>query len=140
MSELINNSTERKKTLKHLILRLHKGETPDEVRKELVSLLHKIPHSEIVEVEQELINEGLPEVEQILNDFKSGKASRAPFWIQMNDRFIHIECFALRDENGSYLGTLEVSQDITEIRQLEGEQRLLTYTKKTNDNNEEEFS
>lgn len=63
MSEFINNSTERKKTLKRLILRLHEGESPDEVKKELVSLLPKIPHNDIVEVEQELIHEGLPEEE-----------------------------------------------------------------------------
>jgi DUF438 domain-containing protein len=66
-------------------------------------------------------------VEQILSDFKSGKANRAPFWIQMGERFIHIEYFAIRDEDGNYLGTLEVSQDLTEKRQLTGEQRLLSY-------------
>lgn len=66
-------------------------------------------------------------VEQILTDFKSGKAERAPFWINMKGRFIHIEYFALRGENGEYLGTLEVSQDLTELRQLQGEQRLLSY-------------
>jgi len=68
-------------------------------------------------------------VEKILEDFKSGKASRAPFWIQMDGKFIYIEYFALRDESGNYLGTIEVSQDLTEKRQLEGEQRLLSYEK-----------
>lgn len=67
-------------------------------------------------------------VEKILEDFKSGKASHAPFWIQMKGRFILIEYFALRDENGQYLGTLEVSQDLTDNRQLEGEKRILSYT------------
>lgn len=67
-------------------------------------------------------------VEKILEDFKSGKASHAPFWIQMNGKFILIEYFALRDENGEYLGTLEVSQDIAKNRQLEGEKRILSYT------------
>jgi DUF438 domain-containing protein len=66
-------------------------------------------------------------VEQILDDFKSGKASRAPFWIQSGGEFVHIEYFALRDESGEYLGTLEVSQILTEKRKLEGEQRLLSY-------------
>jgi len=66
-------------------------------------------------------------VQKILDDFKSGKASRAPFWINLKGKFIHIEYFALRDENGKYLGTLEVSQDLTEKRSLTGEQRLLSY-------------
>lgn len=68
-------------------------------------------------------------VEQILSDFKSGAQDQAAFWITMSGRFIHIEYFALRDENGSYLGTLEVSQDLTEKRKLQGEQRLLSYSK-----------
>ncbi|MEE4310331.1 MAG: DUF438 domain-containing protein [candidate division KSB1 bacterium] len=66
-------------------------------------------------------------VEKILNDFKSGKQDSAAFWIDMKGRFIHIEYFALKDENNAYLGTLEVSQDLTEKRQLEGEQRILSY-------------
>jgi len=69
-------------------------------------------------------------VERILDDFRSGRQDRAAFWINMNGRFIHIEYFALRDEKGEYLGTLEVSQDLTEKRRLEGEQRLLPYSGK----------
>jgi len=68
-------------------------------------------------------------VDQIINDFKTGKADSAPFWIQMKDKFIHIEYFALRNEKGEYLGTLEFSQDLTERRNLCGEQRLLSYRK-----------
>jgi hypothetical protein len=68
-------------------------------------------------------------VEQILEDFRSGKEDHAPFWIQMKGKFIFIEYFALRDENGEFLGTLEVSQDLTEKRALEGEQRILEYGK-----------
>ncbi len=68
-------------------------------------------------------------VEQILEDFKTGKQDHAPFWIQMKDKFIFIEYYALRDENGEFLGTLEVSQDLTEKRALKGEQRILEYGK-----------
>ncbi len=68
-------------------------------------------------------------VEQILDDFSSGRESSAPFWIQMKDRFIHIEYFALHDDDGNFLGTLEVSQDLTSKRALEGEQRILSYQK-----------
>jgi hypothetical protein len=66
-------------------------------------------------------------VDQILNDFKSGRQDRARFWIQMQGKFIMIEYYALRNEKGEYLGTLEVSQDLTEKRALKGERRLLTY-------------
>jgi hypothetical protein len=66
-------------------------------------------------------------VEKILNDFKSGERNSAAFWIELSGRFIHIEYFALRDERGAYLGTLEVSQDLTEKKALSGEKRLLEY-------------
>lgn len=68
-------------------------------------------------------------VEKILSDFKAGKEDQTAFWIDMNGRFIHIAYFALRDADGQYLGTLEVSQDLTEKRALKGEQRLLHYKK-----------
>ncbi len=66
-------------------------------------------------------------VDKILEDFKSGKQNRAPFWLQLGEKFIHIEYFALRNEKGEYLGTLEVSQDLNGYRKLEGEQRILSY-------------
>jgi hypothetical protein len=66
-------------------------------------------------------------VDKILDDFRSGRQNHAPFWIQMRGRFIYIQYFALRDQDGNYLGTLEVSQDLTELRKLEGEQRILNY-------------
>lgn len=63
MSEIINNSQKRKELLKHLILQLHKNEAPEVVKKRLVEILRSIPYNEVVEVEQELISEGLPEEE-----------------------------------------------------------------------------
>jgi DUF438 domain-containing protein len=69
-------------------------------------------------------------VEQILSDFKSGKENSAAFWISMGGRFIYIEYFALKDKNNSYLGTIEFTQDLTKLRKLEGEQRLLSYEEK----------
>jgi len=68
-------------------------------------------------------------VDKIIEDFKAGKESRAPFWINMGGKMIHIEYFALRNEDNEYLGTLEVSHDVTVYRELDGEQRILSYTK-----------
>jgi DUF438 domain-containing protein len=64
-------------------------------------------------------------VQQILDDFRAGVSDTAEFWIQMGGKMIHIRYFALRDAAGAFRGTLEVSQDVTGIRALEGERRLL---------------
>jgi len=69
-------------------------------------------------------------VEQVISDFKSGKEERASFWLEMKGMFVHIEYHALRDEFNKYLGTLEVVQDITDLRKIKGEQRLLSYIEK----------
>ena len=66
-------------------------------------------------------------VDKILDDFKTGRQSRAPFWINMGGKMIYIEYYALRNDNGEYLGCLEVSHNITPYRELEGEQRILSY-------------
>ena len=66
-------------------------------------------------------------VDKIVDDFRSGAQSRAPFWINKGGKFIHIEYLALRNDQGEYLGTLEVSHDLTNYRALEGEQRILSY-------------
>jgi DUF438 domain-containing protein len=67
-------------------------------------------------------------VEKILSDFKAGTQSVAEFWIQMQGKFIHIRYFAVRGEAGAYLGTLEVTQDLTRLRALQGDRRLLEYS------------
>ncbi|TXT56929.1 MAG: Histidine kinase [Candidatus Thorarchaeota archaeon] len=64
-------------------------------------------------------------VKQILDDFREGTRDKAEFWIDLGGRLIHIRYFAVRNNNGSYLGCLEASQDITEIKQIEGQKRLL---------------
>jgi len=64
-------------------------------------------------------------VNRILEDFKAGRRDVAEFWIQKEDRMIHIRYFAVRDKDKNYLGTLEVTQDVTEIKKIEGEKRLL---------------
>jgi DUF438 domain-containing protein len=66
-------------------------------------------------------------VQKILDEFRAGRKDTAEFWIKTKGKFIHIRYFAMRDADGNYEGTLEVSQDVTEIRKLEGEKRLLDW-------------
>lgn len=66
-------------------------------------------------------------VEEIIEEFRSGRKDKATFWINLKGRLILIQYFALRDSSGEYKGVLEVSQDITDIKVLEGERRLLQW-------------
>ncbi|MEM3730610.1 MAG: DUF438 domain-containing protein [Candidatus Bathyarchaeia archaeon] len=66
-------------------------------------------------------------VNRILEAFRKGEKDVAEFWINVNNRLIHIRYFAVRDKNGKYLGTMEVTQDITDIKKIEGEKRLLDW-------------
>jgi PAS domain S-box-containing protein len=63
-------------------------------------------------------------VEQVVNDLKSGKRDVAEFWIDLKGRTVYIRYFAVRDRAGKYLGVLEVTQDITGLKKIEGEKRL----------------
>ncbi|MEM1513866.1 MAG: DUF438 domain-containing protein [Candidatus Thermoplasmatota archaeon] len=65
-------------------------------------------------------------VNKILDEFKKGKRDVAEFWINMNGRKILIRYFAVR-KDGEYVGTIEVTQDITDIKKIEGEKRLLDW-------------
>ncbi|RSK25697.1 DUF438 domain-containing protein [Bacillus sp. HMF5848] len=64
-------------------------------------------------------------VEELLKDFKSGKKDSEDFWIQFRDKYVYIRYFAIRDENGMYMGTVEFTQNIAPIQELEGEKRIL---------------
>lgn len=64
-------------------------------------------------------------VNRILDDFRAGRRDEAEFWIDAGGRKVHIRYFAVRDRDGRYLGCLEVTQDITDIKGIEGEKRLL---------------
>lgn len=63
-------------------------------------------------------------VQQILDDFRSGVRDTADFWIDMRGKKIYIRYFALREAD-EYLGCLEVTQEVSEIMNLEGQKRLL---------------
>lgn len=66
-------------------------------------------------------------VERILKEFKEGSRDVADFWITSKGRFLYVRYFALRDDEGNYRGTLEVNQNVAEIKELEGERRLLDW-------------
>jgi len=67
------------------------------------------------------------QVLKILEEFKAGRQDLAEFWIEFKGRFIHIQYFPVRDADGTYRGVIEMSQDVTRARALEGEQRLLDW-------------
>jgi len=69
----------------------------------------------------------LDKVNQLLADLKSGKRDSAEFWIDLKGRKVYIRYFAVRDKAGKYLGTLEATQDITDVKKIEGERRILEY-------------
>lgn len=64
---------------------------------------------------------------EILEKFRKGEQNEASFWINFKDRLIYIRYFAVRDEHKNYKGVIEMSQDITEVKTIEGERRLLNW-------------
>lgn len=65
-------------------------------------------------------------VNELLADFKAGKKDVEDFWIPFKDKFVYIRYFAVRDESGQYIGTLEFTQNVSEIRALEGQKRIMS--------------
>jgi len=129
MSELLNNAADRKELLKHMILQLHKGEAPNEVRSQLVRLMGKVPYSEIVEVEQELISEGLPQEEVLklcdvhaaalegaIDDTgaKSAKVGHPVHTFKMENRALAWEIETL----GKLFDEVNDSKDVAELARL----------------------
>jgi hypothetical protein len=99
---------------------LYFSNTPDRVFPRPVSIIGK-------NVENCHPEKSIGKVEEIIEAFKAGEHDVAEFWIQLEGRFIYIRYFALRDETDSYKGIVEVTQDVTGIRQLEGERRLASW-------------
>lgn len=71
-------------------------------------------------------SQSIEKVEAILSDFKSGGKDMEQFWIELKESVLFIQYFAVRDSEGTYMGTLEVVQDVTQIQKLKGEKRLLS--------------
>lgn len=65
-------------------------------------------------------------VEKIVEDLKAGKKDHEDFWINMNGKYVYIRYYAVRNEQGEFLGTMEITQDIKPIQEITGEKRLLS--------------
>lgn len=68
-------------------------------------------------------------VEEIIEEFRKGNQDKASFWIKMGQVYVLIQYFAVRDKKNRYCGVVEVAQEISEIKKIEGEQRLLDWSK-----------
>ncbi len=66
-------------------------------------------------------------VQQIIDAFRAGEKDTAEFWIELQGTFLHIRYFVVRDDAGAYRGVVETVQDVTAIRALEGQRRLLDW-------------
>jgi len=66
-------------------------------------------------------------VDKIVESFRNSKKDVAEFWIQKDNRLVHIRYFPVRNKDGKYLGTIEVTQDITDLKKIEGEKILLDW-------------
>lgn len=84
--------------------------------------------------------ESVDTVEKIVEAFRKGEHDTAEFWLEMGGKFIYIIYNAVRDENGNYKGVLEMMQDVTHIRSLTGNQRLLSWENDSKSNPEEEMT
>lgn len=66
-------------------------------------------------------------VKKILNAFKKGERNYADFWINFSNRLIYIKYVPVKNEKGDYIGVLEIVQDITNLKKIEGEKRILDW-------------
>lgn len=79
-------------------------------------------------------------VEEIVRAFRAGEQDQAEFWLEIGGKFIYIIYNAVRDEEGNFRGVLEMMQDVTKIRGLQGSQRLLSWTNEKQESKKEEVS
>jgi len=73
--------------------------------------------------------ESIDVVNRIIDSFKKGEKDVASFWLHMGEKYVLIRYFAVRDKDNNFSGTLEVSQEISEIQKIKGDKRLLDWDK-----------
>jgi len=76
---------------------------------------------------------------EIIDAFRKGEQDEIDFWLEMRGKFIYIYYVAVRDENGVFKGVLEMMQDVTRIRNLTGERKLVTWENKKGNEKKEEI-
>lgn len=69
--------------------------------------------------------ESKPIVEKIFQDLHSGKKKVVTYWFKpkMLGRMLYLRYYAVHNEDGKYLGCLEVAEDITDIQKLSGQKK-----------------
>jgi len=77
-------------------------------------------------------------VREVIDKLRSGEQDKAEFWINKPNLFIYITYIAVRDKEGKFRGVLEMMQDCTHIRALEGSQTLLTWSNNDTENASEQ--
>jgi hypothetical protein len=124
------SATQIELMLNHLPVDITFIDEHDEVRY-FSGAKHRIFHRSKAIIGRKVQNCHPPEsvhvVNEIVDAFRNGSRDHADFWIEMKGQFIHIRYFAMRDEAGNYKGTIEVSQEVSEIRALKGQRRLLEW-------------
>jgi uncharacterized protein len=66
-------------------------------------------------------------VNRIISAFRAGTKEKAEFWFKYKEKLVFTVYNALFDKSGKYRGILEVSQDISSFKNLEGERKLLNW-------------
>jgi uncharacterized protein len=69
--------------------------------------------------------DSVDKVQAILDGFRNGTLPHAEFWIPVEEKLVYIRYLPVRDQEGAYLGCIEVTQDIAPIKKIEGQKRLL---------------
>ncbi|MCG0278094.1 MAG: PAS domain-containing protein [Thermanaeromonas sp.] len=64
-------------------------------------------------------------MEKLIEDFRTGRKDKESFWIRLGDKYVLIQYFAVRDEEGNFMGTLEVTMDIKPLQAITGEKRIM---------------
>lgn len=66
-------------------------------------------------------------VEKIISEFRNNKKDQAQFWMDFRGMKLLISYYAIRNSIGEYKGVLEVTQNISDMNEYQGEKKLLDW-------------